>query len=241
MELCSSSDLHFSSAEPEACARMQVCLRPLLQVARSPHGQPFNTSVSLLFDGVPCYTAVHGPKDATPSEELVAIAAASAAAAAAHTTHMSQGPHGHPGPAGQLAGQPGMASLQQEQQWRDSSIRARLGQADAEALNRLTRLQQSQPPQVGPYVHACSSVMAVMRSACPHALASRPGCGCACYSFKGHGVVCRTPLLGRGIAASGSPLVPNPPQTWTPPQRPWLCSCLLHQRCRRCEAKHPRP
>ena len=92
--------------------------------------------------------AVHGPKDATPSEELVAIAAASAAAAAAHTTQMSQGSHGHPGQAGQLAQQPGMASLQQEQQQRDSPARLRPGQADAEALNRLSRLQQSQPPQV---------------------------------------------------------------------------------------------
>ena len=89
--------------------------------------------------------AVHGPKDATPSEELVAIAAASAAAAAAHTTQMSQGPHGQ---AGQLAQQPSMASLQQEQQQRDSPARLRPGQADAEALNRLSRLQQSHPPQV---------------------------------------------------------------------------------------------
>ena len=94
--------------------------------------------------------AVHGPKDVTPSEELVAIAAASAAAAAAHTTQMSQGSHGHLGQTtGQLAQQPGMVSLQQEPQpQRDSPARARPGQAEAEALNRLSRLQQSQPPQV---------------------------------------------------------------------------------------------
>ena len=85
--------------------------------------------------------AVHGPKDATPSEELVAIAAASAAAAAAHTTQMSQGTQGQ-------VGQPSMASLQQEQEQHSSPARGRPGQADAEVLNRLCRLQQSQPPQV---------------------------------------------------------------------------------------------
>ena len=88
---------------------------------------------------------MHGPKDVTPSEELVAIAAASAAAAAAHTTQMSQG---HPAHARQLTQQPSVASLQHQLQ-QDSPSQTRPGQPDTEALNRLARLQQTQPSQVG--------------------------------------------------------------------------------------------
>ncbi len=80
---------------------------------------------------------MHGPKDVTPSEELVAIAAASAAAAAAHTTQMSQG---HQGQAGQLAQQPGVTSLQQDG-------KARPAQFEADAVSKLSRLQ---PMQVCP-------------------------------------------------------------------------------------------
>ena len=86
------------------------------------------------------WRVVHGPKDVTPSEELVAIAAASAAAAAAHTTQMSQG---HQGQAGQLAQQPSITSLQQDQhQQQDGRICP--AQPEAEAISKLTRLQPTQ-------------------------------------------------------------------------------------------------
>ena len=80
---------------------------------------------------------MHGPKDVTPSEELVAIAAASAAAAAAHTTQMSQG---HQGQAGQLAQQPSVTALQQ-----DGNVRP--AQTEVDAVSKLSRLQ---PMQVCP-------------------------------------------------------------------------------------------
>lgn len=94
-----------------------------------------------------CGHAVHGPKDVTPSEELVAIAKASAAAAAAHTTQKSQGAQGeapHVAYTAQLAQQP----EQQPQQNASTQGHRPQAQADADALNRLARLQQPQPTQV---------------------------------------------------------------------------------------------
>lgn len=94
-----------------------------------------------------CGHAVHGPKDVTPSEELVAIAKASAAAAAAHTTQKSQGAQGAQGEAPHVGY---TAQLAQQQPQQDASTQGHRpqAQADTDALNRLARLQQPQPTQV---------------------------------------------------------------------------------------------
>ncbi len=90
---------------------------------------------------------MHGPKDVTPSEELVAIAKASAAAAAAHTTQKSQAAQGqvpHVVYTAQLTQQP------QQLQPQDASTLGQgpHAQAEADVLNRLARVQQPQHSQV---------------------------------------------------------------------------------------------
>ena len=96
----------------------------------SVNGNLETDSVLMILCDVQCM----GPRDVTPSEELVAIAAAAAAAAAAHTTQMSQG---HQSQAGQLNQQPSIASLQQ-----DGKVRP--GQSDVDAVSKLSKMQPAQ-------------------------------------------------------------------------------------------------